>query len=687
MTPTDPLYADQWHFPLIGDIETIWNEFNGSGVHVGVFDDGIEYTHPDLAANYDASMHFVFDGVTYDGIANDPDEVHGTSVAGLIAAVANNGTGGTGVAFGSTITSVNIFDSASNNTAAKEEAQILWAQNFDIMSNSWGWTPGYLNFQNLARPNSYLSQYDSWYEEVTANGRDGLGTVIVQAAGNDALNATDAVNVSRFTLTIAATDQNGDITDYSNWGPSILVAAPASAVTTDRTGNEGYNGNGDADPFPRDYTSDFGGTSAATPTTSGIVALMLDANENLGWRDVSNILAMSASLTGSDFGGPGSGFEVGEWGSGGTSTWNGGGSAYHLSYGYGMVDAFAAVRMAEAWLVMHGDAHTSANEATATARVRGTVDIEDRGTTDIAVQVEDNIAIETIYVTIELTHSDATDLTLSLVAPDGSEVPFFLQEGGRSLTDDGFEWTFAIEAARGYDSEGTWLVRVVDDERRDTGTVSSVQLDFFGSAASDDDVHHITEDFLTLRDAEAGRSTVTDTDGGTDWLNMAALHGDISASLAGGGTVSVDGSLWFTLAADAAIENLYAGDGNDSLDGSDVANEIWGARGNDRIRGQNGADSLNGGQGDDLLAGGKGNDSFVFEAGFGDDTVKDFRNNRDVLLFDDSLWGGGLSVADVIATYASSTAAGVLFNFLDSGTVLLEGFGNASQLLDDISII
>lgn len=686
MTPTDPLYADQWHFPLLGDIETIWNEFNGSGVHVGVFDDGVEYTHPDLAANYDASMHFVFDGVTYDGIANDSDEVHGTSVAGLIAAVANNGTGGVGVAFGSTITSVNIFDSAANDTTAKERAQILWAQNFDIMSNSWGWTPGYANFQNLAKPNSYLSQYDSWYEEVTANGRDGLGTVIVQAAGNDTLNATDAVNVSRFTLTIAATDENGDITDYSNWGPSILVAAPASAVTTDRTGNAGYNGNNDADPLPRDYTSDFGGTSAATPTTSGVVALMLEANENLGWRDVANILAMSASLTGSDFGGEGEGFEVGGWGSGGTSTWNGGGSAYHLSYGYGMVNAFAAVRMAEAWLVMQGEAQTSANEETATAQVRGTVGIEDRGTTDIAVEVDDNIAVETIYVTVELTHSYASDLILSLVAPDGTAIPFFLQEGGGTLFDDGFKWTFAIEAARGYDSEGTWLVRFEDVERRDIGAVSSVQLDFFGSTASNDDVHTITEDFLVLQAAEPARS-VGDTDGGTDWLNMAAQHGDIAGALSGGSTFTVDGDNWFTMQAESAIENWFAGDGNDTMDGSDADNELWGARGNDRIDGKNGADTLNGGQGDDLMIGGKGNDSFVFATGADSDTVKGFKNNKDALVFDEALWGGGLSVAALVETYATATAEGILFDFQNSTTLLLQGFADATQLLDDISFL
>lgn len=57
--PSDPLYSLQWHFGLIGDIETIWNDYDGSGVHVVVYDTALEYDHPDLLANYDASMHFV----------------------------------------------------------------------------------------------------------------------------------------------------------------------------------------------------------------------------------------------------------------------------------------------------------------------------------------------------------------------------------------------------------------------------------------------------------------------------------------------------------------------------------------------------------------------------------------------------------------------------------------------------
>ena len=49
MHPNDPLYSQQWHLTRLGDIEKIWDEYSGAGVHVGVYDTGVETTHPDLA--------------------------------------------------------------------------------------------------------------------------------------------------------------------------------------------------------------------------------------------------------------------------------------------------------------------------------------------------------------------------------------------------------------------------------------------------------------------------------------------------------------------------------------------------------------------------------------------------------------------------------------------------------------
>ena len=65
-TPDDPLYVDQWHLTMLGDIERIWAEYDGSSVSVGIYDNGIEYVHPDLNDNYDDTKHVTVGGVVLD---------------------------------------------------------------------------------------------------------------------------------------------------------------------------------------------------------------------------------------------------------------------------------------------------------------------------------------------------------------------------------------------------------------------------------------------------------------------------------------------------------------------------------------------------------------------------------------------------------------------------------------------
>jgi subtilisin family serine protease len=97
LRPTDALYLDQWHLNMLDDqgsqewaIEKIWADFTGEGVSVGIYDDGIEYSHHDLDDNYDATKHLVYNGEVLDAAPSTPDEaVHGTAVAGVIAAEAN----------------------------------------------------------------------------------------------------------------------------------------------------------------------------------------------------------------------------------------------------------------------------------------------------------------------------------------------------------------------------------------------------------------------------------------------------------------------------------------------------------------------------------------------------------------------------------------------------------------------
>ena len=177
----------------------------------------------------------------------------------------------------------------------------------------------------------------------------------------------------------------------------------------------GYNGLPDWD-----YTNAFGGTSGATPIVTGVVALMLDANEHLGWRDVQNILAYSAHEIGSGVDGIRLNDENNTWHYNGSDNWNGGGLHYSEDYGYGAVNAYNAVRMAEVWNLFSGP-KTSANESSFRQATTAPVALLDGKQTDIRFQFDGaDFIVDYVNVTIDVSHSKLDDLEISLISPDGS---------------------------------------------------------------------------------------------------------------------------------------------------------------------------------------------------------------------------------------------------------------------------
>lgn len=645
VTISDPLYAQQWHLKMLGNIQRIWDEYTGAGVHVGVFDDGLQYTHPDLAMNYDATRHFVYNGTTYDPIpvnlTGDDQDEHGTSVAGIIAA-GKNSIGGVGVAYDAKLTGVMILSNPALESDFMSNQALLYAAQFDIMSNSWGYTPEFYSWQNASDPSSTSGQVIADYTHATAYGRGGLGTVIVQAAGNDYCNAqADGVNTAAQLISVAALTAKGSVEDYSNYGTNIWISAGAAAVTTDLMGNAGYNtGSGTAG----NYANDFGGTSAATPVVSGVVALMLQANPLLGWRDVKEILASSAKMTGSIDGGPATDERTGTYFqeldrtiSGvltrSTDSWNDGGRAISSDYGFGRVDAFAAVRLAEVWNLINGVAQVSANQRSVSASNAdgyGIVYSGNKGTATSAITVTQHLQVEYLSVTLSMQYysatSDASTLSVNLIGPDGTKHALVREDDlYYEDVDGGFTWKYGMSQALGADSFGTWRVEVVDalsGSLTHSGSISNVQLEFLGADFTLNNIHHVTQDFLLANRVDAGGmrdKAINDSNGGTDWLQMATLAGDIVVSLVPGKAFSVGGVVWGSIQANTVIENVVTGDGNDRINGNAGANFIYGMRGNDTINGGLGNDKLDGGADNDLLQGADGNDQLI--GSFGHDQL------------------------------------------------------------------
>jgi subtilisin family serine protease len=143
-------------------------------------------------------------------------------------------------------------------------------------------------------------------------GRGGKGTVFLWAGGNGNYNGDDSNYdgwaASPYAIAVSAIGDDGEAAPYSEPGANILVCAPSNGgtqgvTTTDITGSTGYNAGTGSDYANGDYTNSFGGTSSATPAVAGVVALMLQANPNLGYRDVQEILMRSATTNDPNDGG------------------------------------------------------------------------------------------------------------------------------------------------------------------------------------------------------------------------------------------------------------------------------------------------------------------------------------------------------------------------------------------------
>src|SRR5262245_6657787 len=163
MTPNDPLFPLQWYLKNTGQaggtagidikVEKVWDDYNGAGVTVGVYDDGVETVgpnaHPDLVANYNPALQptIDFDGVpvTLNGQPrNDTPGVeqmsagdnHGTPVAGIIAASTNNDVGVAGIAFGAKFGTVKLLKAPEPGPTFDDLLGTL--ANFDVTNHSWG---------------------------------------------------------------------------------------------------------------------------------------------------------------------------------------------------------------------------------------------------------------------------------------------------------------------------------------------------------------------------------------------------------------------------------------------------------------------------------------------------------------------------------------------------------------------
>ena len=314
--------SQQWHLTT-ARVTDAWSLTRGSsGITVAILDDGVDVSHPELDGRVVAQWDFTA-GVG-DGTPKTDDDKHGTACAGVAVA---HGVRAAGAAPDCSLMAVRFPATLGDS----DEADMFrWAADngADVISCSWGPADGTGQSDPLPGSTQAAIHY------CLTNGRGGKGIPICWAAGNGDESADlDGYAANPEVMAIAAVNDRGTRSWYSDHGAAIFVAAPSSGdrdagersiTTIDRQGSAGYNDGSEG--LDADYTNSFGGTSSASPLVAGIVGLILSANPDLTAAEVRTVLQDTARKIGSGYDSQG----------------------HSSEFGYGLVDAYEAVRHAQA---------------------------------------------------------------------------------------------------------------------------------------------------------------------------------------------------------------------------------------------------------------------------------------------------------------------------------------------------
>jgi serine protease len=316
--PTDPLFAQQWHLqtPSVyaGAINatTGWMRTTGANVPVtvAVVDTGVRFDHPDLSgkllAGYDfvSEVDYANDGNGRDADATDPGDWvtageasqptfqgcepedsswHGTAIAGVIAAGANNALGGVGVHWGARVVPVRVAGKCGAVLSDLLDG-VRWAAGLPVAGVPVNPNPAKIINLSYGGDGPCNAAYQAAIDDATA-----AGALVVAAAGNAGAPVTRPADC-RGVLAVTAVRGDGAKASYGSYGPAVGLAAP------------GGSGAGGADDGiyttlnagrRSPTTSSYGpmvGTSFSAPLAAGVAALVLSIQPGLSGAAVSSLL-------------------------------------------------------------------------------------------------------------------------------------------------------------------------------------------------------------------------------------------------------------------------------------------------------------------------------------------------------------------------------------------------------------
>lgn len=645
-SPTDPDFAEQWYLSEVRAPSAWKSGYTGKGVKVLVLEPSGQFAtesqaadlnHPDLAVNKSAQFK---DTASH--------SVHATLVAGVIGA-ARNGIGGVGVAPDATLDSRGML---TDSYIPQYREELAAMANYDVANMSWGFTDLWSSLGS--DPSTVQTNYANKAAIAAAaeRGRAGLGTVMVFGAGNSRESGQDAglssLTNNRYAITVGAINAVGDIGAgvaptqiFSAPGANVLVAAPGSNIRTTSSSITTPSG-----ATVGELSKVVQGTSFATPIVSGVVALMLQANPKLSYRDVQAILALTAHKPNNT-----SPQSATVWSTNADLHWNGLGMHASRDFGFGVVDAAAAVRMAQEWVSLGG----ARNEVSEFVDGNSAAYLADGSNATLTFRMYQRLEVEHVQLQVSMSHPKWSDLRFTVQSPSGTR-SFVLDRPGfvngqivQGNLDGSYSLNLDLSSVqfRGENSEGTWRL-LVEDLVADGAALpqtSYVSAAISVSGSNQQDATNLQRYVLT--DEYLGDMVVKGRANQATEINASALSRGVSidvlspdASRAIGYTVIID--------AQATVGRVLGGAGNDTLLGGSYDEKLFGGEGDDSLDGRAGNDYLKGGVGNDTLIGGTGYDVIVAGAGANQLTGG---ADRDFYVFD----GDALSVStNTITDFSAS---------------------------------
>ncbi|NWS61945.1 PCSK4 convertase, partial [Chunga burmeisteri] len=467
VVPTDPWFHKQWY--MNNDINpdlnilTAWSKgYTGLGVVLTILDDGIEKDHPDLSANYDPLA-------SYDFNSNDPDPQprytagdenwHGTRCAGEVAAAANNRICGAGVAYNAKVGGVRMLDGPITDMV-EAQALSLRPQHIHIYSASWGPQddgktvdgPGVLAAEafhrGVTKVSSVLASGTSLPRGLPAHpplppagqGRGGLGSIFIWASGNGGINYDncncDGYANSIYTLSVGSVLAGGQRPWYGEGCSAILTTAyggrttsEMQIVTTD---------------LHHHCTDKHMGTSASAPLAAGMIALALEANPALTWRDLQHLVVRSSKPAH---------LQAEDW------AVNGVGRKVSHHYGYGLLDAGLLVEMAKAWTGTRPQRRCSVKALHSPRNIGSKLTVS----ADVSFssgRTKRIRSLEHVQVQLSLSYSRRGDLVIALTSPMGTTSTLVTVRPYDTSQQGYKDWTFMSTHFWDENPNGTWTLQL-----------------------------------------------------------------------------------------------------------------------------------------------------------------------------------------------------------------------------------